>query len=96
MSYRVSIQPAAFRELGKLPKNVRMKLRKAIDGLAEEPRPRNSAIMKGVEAYRLRIGSYRIIYAIKDEVLVVLVVKVAHRRDAYRDMEPIKQSLRSG
>lgn len=42
--------------------------------------------MAGDELYRIRVGAYRLVYAVEDEVLVVLVVKLGHRRDVYRDL----------
>jgi len=62
-----------------------VRLRPHIDGLATNPRPPGAKKLKGVaEAWRIRIGDFRIVYEIRDRILLVLVVRVAHRREAYR------------
>jgi mRNA interferase RelE/StbE len=66
----------------------------AIDRLAEDPRPVGSKKLADVDAYRIRAGDYRIIYAIKDASLIVLVVKVADRRDVYKDIDAIRKRLK--
>ena len=87
MPYTVTIerQPAKFlRALN--DKRLHSRLRNAIDSLAENPRAMGCEKMQGSpELYRVRVGDYRIIYEIRDAVLVVLVVKIGNRRDIYRD-----------
>ena len=56
----------------------------AIDKLALVPRPPGCKKLKGRDAYRIRIGEYRVIYEIHDDVLIVLIIRVAHRREAYK------------
>ncbi len=64
---------------------VSVRIETKIDGLARDPRPRGVKKLAGEEElYRLRVGDYRIIYQVRDRVLVVLVVNVGHRRDVYR------------
>lgn len=94
MNYEVTFHAGAVKELAKLPKAVQKRLVEAADALREEPRPQGAVKLTGVEAYRLRVGTYRIAYAIRDERLVVLIVKVAHRSSIYRDIESIKQRLK--
>ncbi|WP_336873564.1 type II toxin-antitoxin system RelE/ParE family toxin [Rhodococcus qingshengii] len=61
------------------------RLQGAIDLLSDNPRPPNSTPMVGYkDAYRVRVGAYRIVYAVHDSELVVLVVQLGHRRDVYR------------
>jgi mRNA interferase RelE/StbE len=55
-----------------------------IEALAHTPRPPGAIRLTGGDAYRIRVGDYRIIYAVADELLVVLIVKVGHRREVYR------------
>lgn len=62
-----------------------MRLVEAIDKLAENPRPRGCKKLAGrYDLYRIRVGRYRVVYAIRDEVLVVVIVAIGHRRDVYR------------
>lgn len=85
--YRVEIAPPALRALGALPRKVQDRIRPRIDALAADPRPRRSEKLEGEESlYRIRMGDYRVIYHVEDDRLVVLVVRVAHRRDAYRNL----------
>lgn len=56
-----------------------------IDALAEEPRPSGVRKIRGADdLYRIRVGDYRVVYQVKDDVLVVLIIRVRHRRDVYR------------
>jgi mRNA interferase RelE/StbE len=83
--YRVEIAPAAQRELSKLPKNVKKRIDERILALAENPRPPGSKKLEGADDFhRIRVGDYRIVYQIKDKVLLVLVVRIGHRREVYR------------
>lgn len=84
MTYSLQIKKSAAKALGKVPKNDRVRLIGAIDRLREEPNA--GGVLKGEFAglRRLRIGSYRIIYEVIDEQLVVLVIRVSHRKNVYR------------
>ncbi len=85
MTYDAAILPAALKQLKALPKRDRQRIRDRINGLAENPRPPQVKVLKGREGYlRLRVGDYRVIYEVRDDQLLVLVVRVAHRREAYR------------
>lgn len=84
MTYAVEYTPAARRMLRKLPASIQKTIHLAIEGLGAEPRPSGSRKLTGSEFWRLRVGDYRVVYAIEDGKLVVLVVKVAHRREVYR------------
>jgi len=84
VTYSLQIKKSAAKALAKIPKNDRIPLIEAIDRLREEPNA--GGVLKGEFAglRRLRVGSYRIIYEVIRDQLVVLVVRVAHRRDVYR------------
>jgi mRNA interferase RelE/StbE len=85
MAYAIEFVPSARRELRKLPREVQLKLNERIDSLSSDPRPRGSKKLKGSdELWRVRVSDYRIVYEVRDKILVVLVVRVAHRREVYR------------
>jgi mRNA interferase RelE/StbE len=85
MAYAIEFVPSARRELHKLPREVQLKLSQHIGSLSLDPHPIGSRKLKGSdELWRIRVGDYRVIYAIQDKILVVLVVRVAHRREVYR------------
>ena len=84
MTYEVRLTPAAVRQLRKLDPPGRRRVQAAIDLLAEDPRPPGARqLVGGAGEWRVRTGDFRIIYDIRDEELIVLVVKVGHRRDVY-------------
>ncbi len=83
MTYRIEVEPAARRALRKVTGAMRGRLEAAILLLAEDPRPPASRRLAGTPAYRVRIGDYRIIYEVRDDVLVVVIVTLGHRRDVY-------------
>lgn len=83
--YSIEFTPAAFRELASLPKDAQKRIGKKIDALAQNPRPAGVVAIKGGEGLlRLRVGAYRVIYRVEDDRLIVLVVRVGHRKDVYR------------
>ncbi|MBY0395509.1 MAG: type II toxin-antitoxin system RelE/ParE family toxin [Thermoleophilia bacterium] len=66
-----------------MPKAVQMRIAPHIEALATEPRPHGCVKLTGSDEYRIRVGDYRVIYAVEDRRLIVLDVRVAHRRDVY-------------
>ena len=85
MPYRIEVKPRAERALAKVPNPHRRRIAKAIDSLARDPRPGGCRKLTGAEdAYRIRVGDYRVAYQIADRVLIVHIVRVAHRKDVYR------------
>ena len=83
--YRIRFAPSARRQLEDLPRKVQQRIAAHVDPLAVSPRPRGSIKLEGEDdLYRIRVGKYRVIYAIRDEELIVLVLRVGHRRDVYR------------
>lgn len=84
MTYDVRLAPAAVRQLRKLDVVGRRRVQAAIDLLSVEPRPPAARqLVGGAGEWRVRTGDFRIIYEIHDRQLVVLVIKVGHRRDVY-------------
>jgi len=83
--YRVFIKRSAQKEIRDLPnKKTRRALVARIQALADDPRPRGCVKLTGADKYRIRQGTYRILYTIDDDRVVVSVVRVAHRSAAYR------------
>lgn len=85
-SYRIEFAPRAARQFRSLTLAVQARLAPRIDALATDPRPGAAVRMAGTEdeIYRIRVGDYRVIYEIRDATLLVLVVKIGHRREIYR------------
>jgi mRNA interferase RelE/StbE len=83
-SYSVLIKRSAAKELEAIPKKDRERLVAKIQKLADDPRPPGSEKLAGDDKYRIRHGVYRVLYEIDDTAIVVVVVRVAHRREAYR------------
>lgn len=81
--YRIELRPAAVRALRKLDPQVRHRIQGAIALLADDPRPPAARALRGRPGLRVRVGDYRIIYTIVDDVLLVVVVTLGHRRDVY-------------
>lgn len=83
--YRVEIARRAVKAITRLPRLEQQRIRAAIDLLAETPRPPVCIQLAGEEnTYRVRVGDYRILYEVRDKVLLVQVVRVGHRRDVYQ------------
>lgn len=82
--YRIELRPAAIKALRKLDPQVRHRIQGAISLLAQDPRPPGARALQGRPGLRVRIGNYRIIYTIDDDVLLIVVVRLGHRRDVYR------------
>ncbi|MFN3852537.1 MAG: type II toxin-antitoxin system RelE family toxin [Spirosomataceae bacterium] len=84
MKYQVRIEQTAEKQLSKLPKSELERLKVAVLSLADNPRPFGYKKLKGrSNAYRVRVGNYRIIYEINDGILLVLVIAIGHRKEIY-------------
>jgi mRNA interferase RelE/StbE len=89
VAYRIELTPAAEKALAKVANSNRLLLKRldqALLSLAENPVPAGGKQLVGEDPplYRVRVGDYRILYQIEDDVLVILVVQVGHRKDVYR------------
>ena len=83
--YKVIINKQILKSLDKIPVIYLPNIKKSINDLAENPRPFGCIKLASSENhYRMRVGVYRIIYSIKDDILVVEVIKIDHRRNIYR------------
>jgi len=81
--YKITISKTAQKQLDKLQDNIANRLIEAIYSLAEDPRPAGCKKLKGRDGYRVREGNYRIIYNIFDNILLIDVIALGHRKDIY-------------
>jgi len=85
MKYSIFYKRSASEELLQLPANIAHKVKAEINSLSDNPHPHGCKKLKGsINEYRIRIGNYRVIYTITDTILMVTVIKIAHRKDVYR------------
>jgi mRNA interferase RelE/StbE len=84
MNYTVELLPAAVRQLRRLPAATRARIVARLAELETNPRPPGAVKLANEELWRIRVGDYRIIYEIHDDRLLVLVVRIGHRKDVYR------------
>jgi mRNA interferase RelE/StbE len=84
-TYRIEVSATAERQLRKLPRVDQVRIVRVIRALADDPRPPGCRKLTGHDdVFRVRIGRYRVLYAIEDRRLVVIVLKVGDRKDVYR------------
>ena len=84
MSYIVEFTPSAKKDFKKIPIVETRKILNEIEKLQHDPRPNNCKKLKNSSSYRIRAGDYRIIYEIEDKKLLILVIKIGHRKDIYK------------
>jgi mRNA interferase RelE/StbE len=84
MSYKVSLKKSVIKILTKINEPYYSNLKDAIFNLAENPRPNGYKKLKGRDAYRIRVSDYRIIYEINDEILLIDIVELGHRKEIYK------------
>jgi mRNA interferase RelE/StbE len=85
--YRVEFTRPAIKELQDLPRNVQERILARAEALAINPRTHGTEKLSGADdLYRIRVGTYRVVYQIQDDALRVLIVRVGHRKDVYRDV----------
>jgi mRNA interferase RelE/StbE len=82
--YELLIRPSVSKDVQGIPRSDLRKILARIESLRDEPRPPGCVRLSGSECYRVRQGDYRILYEIHDDRVVVIVVRVGHRRDVYR------------
>ncbi len=87
MKYRIEVKASAAKALKKIPKPDRKRISEKIDDLAENLPNQNTTKMKGNNPFhKTRVGDYRIVYEIQDDVLLILIIKIGHRKDIYRNL----------
>jgi len=85
MRYEIIIRPTAEKSLDKIPRPVRRRIADELEELRSNPHPAGVIKLAGYEnLWRIRVGDYRVVYEIHDDQLVILVLRVAHRKDVYR------------
>lgn len=86
MTYSVDLSKIALKQMSKIPKRDLIRIGERIDQLAKDPRPHDvKKIVGSSDLYRIRSGSYRILYRIFDEVLCIMIVDLDHRKDIYKN-----------
>lgn len=84
-SYSVELTRTAEKQLRRIAKRDRNRLVEAIRGLADRPRPHGARKLQGYDdVYRVRVGQYRVVYEILEDRVIVIVLKVGHRKDIYK------------
>jgi mRNA interferase RelE/StbE len=85
VSYRIEWRPTAAKALERLPRDVARRVYARVSALADDPRPSGcEKLAGGQNEYRVRVGDYRIVYAVEDRPVLVLVLVIGHRREVYR------------
>jgi mRNA interferase RelE/StbE len=84
MSYEIKLTTRAEKQFLKLSVSIQKRIAEKIDALAINPYPQGSKKLSGLDAYRIRIGDYRVIYQIHDDILLITIIKIGHRREVYR------------
>jgi mRNA interferase RelE/StbE len=85
MKYSINFTKSAFKELEKLPKDIQSNVAEHIVQLADEPRPKGCKKLRGDENHwRIRVGNFRIVYFIEDNILTINIIRIRHRKDVYK------------
>ena len=83
--FKIEISATAERQLKKLPREAQGGISRAILNLAKDPFPRGTRKLRGYEdVYRIRVGVYRILYSVENDRLIIIILKIGHRKDIYR------------
>jgi len=81
--YKLKVKKSAEKELVKIPKRELIKIINKIQSLSDDPHPEGSIKLSNQEKYRLRVGNYRVLYKVEDNILTIFIVKIGHRKDIY-------------
>ena len=83
--YQVSLTPAALRQLKKMTPDAKRRIQAVLELLSDDPRPPSAVpLVGGSGEWRVRTGDYRVIYEIADQEILVLVLRIGHRREVYQ------------
>lgn len=87
MTYRIEFSRHVQKQFKKLPPQIQQRLQSQIDVLATEPRPSGAKKLAGTDTqYRIRVGDYRVVYEVQDAVLLIILLRIGHRREIYRKL----------
>ena len=87
MKYRIEVKRSAAKVLKKISKPDQKRISKAIDNLAENlPNPDTTKMKGNNPFHKIRVGDYRVVYEIQDDVLLILIIKIGHRKEIYRSL----------
>ena len=81
--YKIEFKKSAYKELKLIPKKELKRILSKIESLSENPRPEGCKKLSALERYRIRQGDYRILYSIEDNVLIIYIVKISHRKNVH-------------
>ncbi|MCL5999563.1 MAG: type II toxin-antitoxin system RelE/ParE family toxin [Chloroflexi bacterium] len=84
MIYRLIILSSAERDIRKLPREIQARVTVRIEALKTNPRPHDVKKLEASDEYRIRVGDYRVVYTIDDDIVTITIVRVGHRREVYR------------
>ena len=82
--YKIEIKKSAIKELNSIPQKDIQKIITKIHFLSSNPKPQGCTKLTNREDYRIRVGNYRIIYSINEDILIITVIKIGHRKEIYR------------
>ena len=86
-SYRIEVSATAEKQLRKLPRDDQIRVLRAIRPLATEPTPAGSRKVRGYDdVFRIRVGTYRVLYRVEGRRILIVILKIGHRRDVYRSL----------
>jgi len=86
-SYRIEVSATAEKQIRKLPRKDQVRVLRAIRPLATEPMPPGSRRLRGYDdVFRIRVGMYRILYRVEGRRLLIIILKIGHRREIYRSL----------
>jgi mRNA interferase RelE/StbE len=87
MGYSIEFRPSARKTLGELPSSDRSRISKAIQRISENSHGPGCEKLRGTDYWRIRAGDYRVVYSIVESMLIVVVIRIGHRREVYRGLE---------
>lgn len=83
-SYKIAFKPSVRKDLRGIPRHDVERILNSIEGLSENPLPQNARSLTGRDAFRFRVGKYRVIYAIDNDEVLILIIKISHRGGVHR------------